>query len=464
MSILETLILVGLCLLVWGAGRGRARVYLLLALSVGVIFWLQPPLPIRNLDFYLPLLTLALTVTGWLLTAPAEQRTWRTMLPALGVMGGVVLLLAGSRIVGLDSYLLPARPPRLEVTLVALGMVMLLLLLAHRLAGGRVALIAAIVVLIALLVVIKSPLLTTQVSQGLRLLTGQAASAAAGLDIRWLGFSYVAFRLIHTLRDRQMGRLPDVSLAEYAVYVLFFPSFTAGPIDRLERFIKDLRQPLRLASADWLDAGQRLAVGLFKKFVVADTLALFALNDRLAAEVAAPGWMWVVVYAYALQIYFDFSGYTDIAIGAARLVGIRLPENFAAPYLKPNLTQFWNAWHMTLTQWFRAYFFNPLTRALRSSSRPLPAWGMILVSQVATMLLIGLWHGISWNFVLWGLWHGLGLFAHNRWSDFTRARAAAWAATPARQSLLAVSGAALNFHFVALGWVFFALSSPGASW
>lgn len=89
---------------------------------------------------------------------------------------------------------------------------------------------------------------------------------------------------------------------------------------------------------------------------------------------------------------------------------------------------------------------------------------MILVSQVATMVLIGLWHGMSWNFVLWGLWHGLGLFAHNRWSDFTRARAAAWALTPARQSLLAVSGAALNFHFIALGWVFFALSSPGASW
>lgn len=464
MSIFEILVLVGLCLLVWALRPGKLRTYFLLALSIGVIYWLQPPLPIRNLDFYLPLATVSLSVLGWVLTASAEQRVWRSTLPALAVMVVMVLLLAGSRVVGLDSYLLPSRPPRLDVTLAALGLVAVLVLVARRLAGGRTALAAAMAGLLILLVIIKSPILSAQASQALRLLVGQSAGAASGLDIRWLGFSYVAFRLIHTLRDRQMGRLPDVSLAEYVTYVLFFPAFTAGPIDRVERFIKDLRQPPVLSSVDWMDAGQRLAAGLFKKFVIADTLALFALNDRLAGEVTTTGWMWVVVYAYALQIYFDFSGYTDIAIGAARLVGIRLPENFAAPYLKPNLTQFWNAWHMTLTQWFRSYFFNPLTRALRSSNRPLPVWVIILLSQTATMLLIGLWHGITWNFVLWGVWHGLGLFAHNRWLDFSRARFAAWAVGPARQSLLAVSGAVLNFQFVALGWVFFALSSPGTSW
>lgn len=464
MSIFETLVLAGLCLLVWGVGRRMERTYSLLALSVGVMFWLQPPLPIRNLDFYLPLATLTLTVLGWILTAAPGSLVWRGMLPALGVMSGMVLFMAATRLAGLDAFILPSRPPRLDATLIALGLAGLLLVVVHRLAGGRFSLPAAIAAVIILLMVIKSPALSEQASQALRLLNGQPVGSASGLDIRWLGFSYVAFRLIHTLRDRQMGRLPDVSLAEYGTYVLFFPAFTAGPIDRLERFIKDLRQPPALSSADWLDAGQRLSLGLFKKFVIADTLALFALNDRLAGEVTSAGWMWVVVYAYALQIYFDFSGYTDLAIGAARLVGIRLPENFAGPYLKPNLTQFWNAWHMTLTQWFRSYFFNPLTRALRSSNRPLPVWAIILLSQTATMLLIGLWHGITWNFVLWGMWHGLGLFVHNRWSDFSRARVAAWTVGPVRQSLLAVSGAVLNFQFVALGWVFFALSSPGASW
>ena len=118
---------------------------------------------------------------------------------------------------------------------------------------------------------------------------------------------------------------------------------------------------------------------------------------------------------------------------------------------------------MTLTQWFRAYFFNPTTRWLRSWQKPLPMPTMILLTQIATMILIGFWHGVTWNFTLWGLWHGLGLFIHNRWNDLTRVRATAWAITPLRQNILNVSGALITFHFVALGWIFFALSSPSSS-
>jgi D-alanyl-lipoteichoic acid acyltransferase DltB (MBOAT superfamily) len=173
--------------------------------------------------------------------------------------------------------------------------------------------------------------------------------------------------------------------------------------------------------------------------------------------------MWVSVYAYAFQIYFDFSGYTDIAIGIARLVGIRLPENFAAPYTRPNLTQFWNSWHMTLTQWFRAYFFNPLNRWMRGWKN-LPMWTMILIGQVATMLLIGLWHGVTVNFVLWGLWHGVGLFLQNRWSDLVRTRFPALGQNLRLQPVLQIGGILLTFHFVALGWAFFALSEPALSW
>src|SRR5690606_13438773 len=106
-----------------------------------------------------------------------------------------------------------------------------------------------------------------------------------------------------------------------------------------------------LTQDETLQAGQRIVIGLFKKFVVADALALMALNDTLATQVRYTGWMWIILYAYTFQIYFDFSGYTDIAIGIARLVGIKLPENFSSPYTKPNLTQFWNSWHITLTQW-----------------------------------------------------------------------------------------------------------------
>ena len=200
---------------------------------------------------------------------------------------------------------------------------------------------------------------------------------------------------------------------------------------------------------------------LFKKFVIADTLALMALNDALATQVHATGWMWFHLYAYAFQIYFDFSGYTDIAIGIARLVGIKLPENFSAPYTKSNLTQFWSSWHITLTQWIRSYFFNPFNRWIRGY-RSIPAWTMILIGQLATMLFIGLWHGITLNFVVWGAWHGLGLFLQNRWSDFAKTRFNI--SNPRLQSAMQLGGILLTFHFVALGWVFFALSNPSVSW
>jgi D-alanyl-lipoteichoic acid acyltransferase DltB (MBOAT superfamily) len=136
---------------------------------------------------------------------------------------------------------------------------------------------------------------------------GRSAENAAATDLRWLGFSYIAFRLIHVLRDKQAGRLPELSLAEFATYVVFFPSLAAGPIDRAERFAGDLRKDFVLTQDETLLAGIRIFVGLFKKFVIADTLALIALSDHLAPQVRTAGWMWIIVYAYTFQIYFDFS-------------------------------------------------------------------------------------------------------------------------------------------------------------
>lgn len=140
-----------------------------------------------------------------------------------------------------------------------------------------------------------------------------------------------------------------MNLGEYVNYVIFFPSFTAGPIDRAERFVQELRTPIALADQDWLEAGKRFFLGMFKKFVIADLLALIAINEMLVNQVHSAAWMWFFLYMYSLRIYFDFSGYTDVAIGLARVMGVRLPENFASPYFKPNLTLFWNSWHMTLT-------------------------------------------------------------------------------------------------------------------
>jgi alginate O-acetyltransferase complex protein AlgI len=277
------------------------------------------------------------------------------------------------------------------------------------------------------------------------------------LDVEWLGFSYVAFRLIHTLRDRQMGLLPALSLREYVTYSIFFPAYTAGPIDRAERFVEDYRALPDLDSARLMQAGGRITTGLFKKFVVADTLALFSLNATFAEQAQSPAALWGMLYAYAFRLFFDFSGYTDIAIGIGILFGVKLPENFDRPYLKPNIAAFWQSWHMTLSSWARFYIYSPLSRALLRR-KPKPSLDVIvLVCNLATMSVIGVWHGITLPFLLWGVWHALGLTVHKLWSDRTRAWYRTVQAHPARRRAWTLVGVLLTFHFVLLGWVWFAL-------
>jgi alginate O-acetyltransferase complex protein AlgI len=442
--------------------NSRWRVNLLLAVSALAVFALQPILPVRGLDFYLPTFTLTLATLAWVITTPREARTWKTNWPGAAILIGIILVLAVTRYLGIPLVLTASRPPPTLTILVLLAILLIATLALTRFTTpGKRILTAAFIAVILVFAILKIPAISLQVSLLLRTINGQALTTASSLDIRWLGYSYIAFRLLHTIRDRQSGRLPPVSLPEYVVYVIFFPTLSAGPIDRIERFSGDLRRPPERNAEDWGEAGKRLTMGLFKKFVLADGLALIALNAADALQVRSPGWAWVLLYAYAFQIFFDFSGYTDIAIGTARLMGFKLPENFNAPYLKPNLTQFWNNWHMTLTQWFRAYFFNPFTRALRSSKKHIPIPVIILVTQLATMVLIGLWHGVTLNFILWGLWHGLGLFIHNRWSERTKAK---FAALSVRwQKRLNAAGVILTFHFVTLSWIFFALPEPKMS-
>ncbi len=462
----EKLLVLLACACILGWIKPGRRLFLFTASALAV-FWLQPETSPPNLTFWLPTITLALSALTWFLTAPPETRSWKQNWPAALLLIGVITL------VDLDHYFNTARiftvfTPRPHILALALAAFALLFLIIFATQVGerttvhrppstvweRIWLALALLALILAFVLIKTPAL---LESGYAWLANSADSPV----IRWLGFSYIAFRLIHTIRDRQNGRLPAVTLDEYVTYIVFFPALSAGPIDRLERFVPELRQPLPLTRDDGLFVIRRVFFGLFKKFVIADTLAIFALNDSLAQRVDSGGWMWLLVYAYAFQVFFDFSGYTDIAIGMARLMGIRLPENFSSPYLKPNLTQFWNNWHMTLTQWFRAYVFNPLTRSLRRAR--LPVWGILLMAQLSTMILIGLWHGVSWTFALWGLWHGLGLFVHNRWAEWSRTRLSP-TLSPFRQNLLTLGGILLTFHFVALGWVFFALSTPAAAW
>jgi D-alanyl-lipoteichoic acid acyltransferase DltB (MBOAT superfamily) len=193
-----------------------------------------------------------------------------------------------------------STPPRLVQISAALVLSGLFMFLAQRF-SRPFWLTGMIVLLIAALVVLKTPALSAAASGFLRAMNGQSTALASPVDIRWLGFSYIAFRLIHTLRDRQTGRLPPVSLGEYVTYVVFFPALTAGPIDRIERFIKDLREPPALGEPEWLEAGRRFFVGMFKKYVIADSLALIALGATNALQVRGTGWAWVLLYALACK-------------------------------------------------------------------------------------------------------------------------------------------------------------------
>src|SRR5215207_9438574 len=443
--------------------RSAARTYLLLAMSTLAVYWFQPLVPLRSFDFWLPSLSLVLVILVWFITSQSDAWLARQNVYGLFIILGMVTLIELTRYISPEPFFTATLPPRFGIFLIFIVAVAIAILIITRLSRAYTWIVSiTIILLIVVLLILKSPQLSLQASIFIRELTRRSAETASASDLRWLGFSYIAFRLIHVLRDRQTGRLPELTLPEFATYVVFFSSLSAGPIDRAERFSQDLRKDFGLTQDESLVGGQRILLGLFKKFVIADALALVALNDALATQVRTTGWMWILLYAYAFQIYFDFSGYTDIALGIARLVGIKLPENFAAPYTKPNLTQFWNNWHMTLAQWFRAYFFNPFNRWIRAYKN-IPAWMMILIGQLATMLLIGLWHGVTINFILWGAWHGLGLFLQNRWSDLIRVRFPNLEQNTRLQSALHFGGILLTFHFVALGWVFFALSEPSLS-
>jgi len=445
-------------LLVGVLTRGTWRIYSLLALSVLAVYWFQPAVPIRSFDFWIPSLSLVLVILIWFITSQTDSWKSRPNLIGLLIIIGIVMLIEFSRYIFSDPVITTSTPPQFIQYLVFIIVAAFVIFAFARLSRNNIWVLSFLtILLLSILVILKSPTLSLQVSIFFRTLANRPIANASPVDLRWLGFSYIAFRLIHVLRNRQMGRLPELTLPEFATYVIFFPSLSAGPIDRAERFAKDLQKEFTLTQDETLLAGQRIIIGLFKKFVIADALAYIALNDALATQVRTTGWMWIVLYAYTFQIYFDFSGYTDIAVGIARLVGIKLPENFLSPYTKPNLAHFWNSWHITLTQWIRSYFFNPFNRWIRGYKN-IPTWTMILVGQLATMLLIGLWHGVTVNFILWGAWHGLGLFLQNRWSDFAKTRIDI--NNPRLQTAMKIGSVLLTFHFVALGWVFFTLSTP----
>lgn len=232
-----------------------------------------------------------------------------------------------------------------------------------------------------------------------------------------LAISFFTFQQIAYLVDVSRGECEEYQFLHYALFVLFFPQLIAGPIVHHREMMTQFEK-LRRREDLWPDIAIGLtimSIGLFKKVVMADSLAQYADPLYAAAAQGAPINSidsWIATFSFSLQIYFDFSGYSDMAIGSARLFGIRLPENFRSPYKAASIIDFWRRWHMTLSRFLRDYLYIALGGNRHGSGRR-------YLNLFATMLLGGLWHGAAWTYVIWGGMHGLYLSVNHAWRTIT---------------------------------------------
>ena len=284
-------------------------------------------------------------------------------------------------------------------------------------------------------------------------LLGSVGLNASGPTLKILlpvGISFYTFHGISYTFDVYRRKIrPARSLVDFALFIAFFPQLIAGPIGRAQWQLPQFEMERQRPSPEQMRAGIHLLfIGLFRKVVIADSLAPFV--DGAFNQASGGSWITLLagVWAFALQIYGDFSGYSDMARGSARLLGIELPENFNQPYLSRNITDFWRTWHVSLSSWLRDYLYIPLggNRGTAATTAR---------NIMITMLLGGLWHGAAWTFVVWGALHGMFLIAHRPVRDLTPKEPTG---PFRRKDILPALG---TFHMVCLGWIFFRAESFG---
>jgi len=265
-----------------------------------------------------------------------------------------------------------------------------------------------------------------------------------------LGISFFTFTQIAFLVDTARGKAREADPVNYALFVTFFPHLLAGPVLHHSEMMPQFADPSAgKPKDDMVSSGLSLfIIGLFKKTVLADGIAPVAM---LVFDAAARGTLpgvaeaWAAALAYTFELYFDFSGYTDMALGSARIFGIVLPLNFDSPYQATSIIDFWRRWHMTLSRFLRDYLYIPLGGNRHGTLRR-------HVNLALTMLLGGLWHGAAWTFVAWGAWHGALLVLNHLWRAVVGRLGLGAIVTAAPMRLL---GWALTFFLVMLGWVLF---------
>jgi D-alanyl-lipoteichoic acid acyltransferase DltB (MBOAT superfamily) len=268
-----------------------------------------------------------------------------------------------------------------------------------------------------------------------------------------VGVSFFTFQSLSYTLDVYRGNLKPVNnIIDYAFFVSFFPQLVAGPIVRASDFLPQIYKPT-IITAEMFGRGVFLiGCGLFKKAVISDYISINFVDRVFDAPLLYSGLENLfAIYGYALQIYCDFSGYSDMAIGIALLLGFHFPKNFDSPYQSRNITEFWRRWHISLSTWLRDYLYISLGGNRKGKIRT-------YINQMITMLLGGLWHGASWRFIIWGALHGAALAFHKiyrEWQDEYGSMAVGRAAT--RVNIV------LTFHFVCFCWIFFRAPSMNAA-
>lgn len=264
-----------------------------------------------------------------------------------------------------------------------------------------------------------------------------------------LAVSFFTFEFVHVLTDAYLGKIKSARFRDFWVFAMFFPTMVAGPIKRYQNFVPQIDRVIALRRLDpalMATGTYRVVLGLAKKSIIADSMT------PLVAPLLAPGPVyttadyWAGALAYAAKIYFDFSGYSDIAIGCSLLLGFQILENFDRPYWSENISIFWRRWHMSLSSWIRDYLFIPLGGSRRGAL-------FTLLNLAVVMAIAGLWHGAAWHFVAWGLWQGAGLAVHRAWSSLVSRRLSQQIRTA---SWLRGVSIVTTFAFVVFGWVLFA--------
>jgi alginate O-acetyltransferase complex protein AlgI len=284
-----------------------------------------------------------------------------------------------------------------------------------------------------------------------------------------LGISFITFQKIAFLIDVQAGRVKSFSFREYCTFVLFFPQLIAGPIVHYREMMPQFATATCRFDKENFAVGLTLLIfGLFKKGVLADNIAplITPIYEHSASAGQTPFLLaWMAAVGFTLQIYFDFSGYTDMALGLARFFGIKLPPNFNSPLKASSIVDFWLRWHMTLTRFLTAYIYNPLVLWLtrRRAVKGRPGFGvrnptlgafvsLLIVPLITTMFISGLWHGAGYGFIIWGLLHGVFLTINHAWRAFVAHR---WRNRASYDHIMKPAGFVLTFVSVIAAMVFF---------